>query len=132
MYIKIQKIYRMYIESRKVVLMNLLPRHKQKLRHRERNYGRSGGSSGQGKLRLQLWNTLPCSKASGKLLDNTESSPGCSVMTQRGGIGGGIGEGVKDEGVGCRVRGREAQEGGNMCILTADSHCCTAETNTTL
>ena len=27
---------------------------------------------------------------------------------------------------------REAQEGGDTCILMADSHCCTAETNTTL
>ena len=26
---------------------------------------------------------------------------------------------------------REAQEGGDICILTADSHCCTIETNTT-
>ena len=31
--------------------------------------------------------------------------------------------------------GREAQEGGDICILihiSADSCCCTAETNTTL
>ena len=27
-------------------------------------------------------------------------------------------------------KGREAQEGGTICIITADSHCCTAETNT--
>ena len=27
--------------------------------------------------------------------------------------------------------GREAQEGGDMCTFTADSHCCMAETNTT-
>ena len=26
--------------------------------------------------------------------------------------------------------GREAQEGGNICIRIAYSHCCTAETNT--
>ena len=25
--------------------------------------------------------------------------------------------------------GRKAQEGGDMCIAMADSHCCTAETN---
>ena len=30
-----------------------------------------------------------------------------------------------------RVR-REAQEGGDICILIAASHFCTAETNTTL
>lgn len=28
--------------------------------------------------------------------------------------------------------GREVQEGGDACTLTADSHCCRAETNTTL
>ena len=28
--------------------------------------------------------------------------------------------------------GREAQEGGDICILTADSHFCMAEINTTL
>ena len=34
-------------------------------------------------------------------------------------------------GVGWRS-GREPQERGGTCILTADSHCCTAETNATL
>ena len=28
--------------------------------------------------------------------------------------------------------GREAEEGGDICIHRADSLCCTAETNTTL
>ena len=28
--------------------------------------------------------------------------------------------------------GWEAQEGGDICIHAADSHCCTAATNTTL
>jgi len=28
--------------------------------------------------------------------------------------------------------GREVQEGREVCILMADSRCCTAETNTTL
>ena len=27
---------------------------------------------------------------------------------------------------------KEVQDGGDICILTADSHCCTAETNTVL
>ena len=31
-----------------------------------------------------------------------------------------------------RVDRREAQEGGDMYIYTADSHCCTAETDSTL
>ena len=33
---------------------------------------------------------------------------------------------------GMQEGGREAYEGVDMYILTADSHCCTAETNTTL
>ena len=28
--------------------------------------------------------------------------------------------------------GREAQEGGDICIIKADLHCCTSEINTTL
>ena len=28
--------------------------------------------------------------------------------------------------------GREVPEGGDMCIIMADLHCCTAETITTL
>ena len=28
--------------------------------------------------------------------------------------------------------GREVREGGGMCVLMADSHCCMAETNTAL
>ena len=28
--------------------------------------------------------------------------------------------------------GGDVQEGGDMCILMADSHCCMAEANTTL
>ena len=31
-----------------------------------------------------------------------------------------------------RWGGREAQKGGDICIVTADSQCFTAETNTTL
>ena len=30
------------------------------------------------------------------------------------------------------VEGRETPEGGDVCILIADSHFCTAGTNTTL
>ena len=45
----------------------------------------------------------------------TESSVQCSVMTY--GVG---------------YMGKEAQTGGDMCILIADSRCCTAEINTTL
>ena len=31
-----------------------------------------------------------------------------------------------------RGDGREAQEEGETCVVMADLHCCTAETNTTL
>ena len=46
-----------------------------------------------------------------------KSSAWCSVMTLRGGMG---------------AYGREIQEGGDICILTADSCCFTAKTNSTL
>ena len=36
------------------------------------------------------------------------------------------------DGAGLELPGREAQDEGVICILIADSHCCTAETNTTL
>ena len=62
---------------------------------------------------------LPCVKqiASGKLLYTAGSSAQCSVMTQRGRVGLGVGE---------------RSERGDIGIYTADSLCCTAETNTTL
>lgn len=30
------------------------------------------------------------------------------------------------------LNGKEVQEGGDMCVCSADSFCCTVETNTTL
>ena len=62
--------------------------------------------------------TRPCVKqiAGEKLLYNIGSPVSCSVMTRGGDM----------------ERGREAQEGGDVCIITAELHCCTAETNTTL
>ena len=36
------------------------------------------------------------------------------------------------DGVGGRERGREVQEGGDICVHIADSLHCTAETNRTL
>ena len=62
---------------------------------------------------------LPCIEqiASGKLLQNTGSSAQCSDNLE-GGMEG-------DE--------REVQEGGgHINTQVADSHCCTAETHTTL
>ena len=74
--------------------------------------------------RQEYWSGLPLPSpaslkqmASRKLLCNTGSSSWCSVMAWRSGIWG---------------SGRETQEGRNICILRADSRCCTAETNTTL
>ena len=40
----------------------------------------------------------------------------CDVLEGRDGVGG----------------RREVQEGGDICILMADSHCCMAETNIAL
>ena len=54
--------------------------------------------------------------ANGKQLFSTGNSGQCSVTAWRGGMG----------------SGREAQEGGDVSILIADSHCCRAETNATL
>ena len=61
---------------------------------------------------------LPCVKqlASGKLLHRAGSLAGGSEMTSKGGLGGEW----------------EAPEGGDICLHTADSFCCTAETSTTL
>ena len=47
----------------------------------------------------------------------TGTSARCSETTWRGGMEGGWGE---------------AQEGRDICVHTTESHCCTAETNTTL
>ena len=50
-----------------------------------------------------------------KLLHNTGSPAGCSVMTSMSG-----------------TVGREAPEEDNVCIIMADLHCCKVETNTLL
>ena len=79
--------------------------------------------SGEGEGRVN-WDsstetyTLPCTKqvANGKLPYNTGSSTLYSVRTYRGGMRWGM---------------REVQEGGDICILMADSLCCMTETNTT-
>ena len=55
--------------------------------------------------------------ASGKLLYNTGSTNQYSDNLEGW-----------DEGCG----GREVQEEGDICISMADSHCCMAETNTSL
>ena len=50
-------------------------------------------------------------------IDSTESSTWCSMKTERDGM----------------VGGRwKVLEGGDICTLIADSHCCMAETTTTL
>ena len=65
------------------------------------------------KIRVDVY-TLPWVKqtASWKLLYSSGGSAWCSVMTWRSGMG-----------------VRELQEGGDMCIPTADSLNCTAETD---
>ena len=60
--------------------------------------------------------TLTYETARGKPLYNTGSSAWRSVRTQSGGTGGWEG----------------GAEGGAICAPIADSHCCTAGTNTAL
>ena len=73
-------------------------------------------------LKRSMPYTLPCVKqiliASVKQLYSSRCSAQGSVMTKRAGVG--------------NQDGREAQEGGDICISMTDSHCCTAETNTIL
>ena len=57
-----------------------------------------------------------CEIASGKPLSSTWNSAWCSVVSYMGGI---------------KVSGKEAQEGGEKCVLMADLHCYTAEANRT-
>lgn len=78
--------------------------------------GESGTNRGNG----DDMDTLPCVKqtAGGKALSSARSSALLSMTRQRRGRG---------------RHGREVQgRGGDMCILTAGTHCCTAETNTAL
>ena len=73
------------------------------------------GENGESSINIY---TLSCVKliVGEKLLYNTGSPVWCSVMTQA---------------VGWEER-REAQEGEDICIITADLHCYRAETNTIL
>ena len=80
------------MESRKLVLMNLLAGQEQRHRCREQLCGHSGGRRWD-KLRgaLAHMHTIMCEIASGKLLDSTGSSDQCFVTSQRGGMGGQMG-----------------------------------------
>ena len=76
-------------------------------------------AAGEGEGGTNQESTTTCeTDTGGKLLSNTGSSAQCSVMTWRGGM-----ENAGE---------RRAQEEGARCILIANSHCCTAETNTAL
>ena len=79
-------------------------------------WGAREGMNGESSINIH--NTLSCVKWIGgeKLLYNTRSPVWHSVMALEG-------EWKKE---------REAQEGGNICIIMADSCCYMAETNTTL
>ena len=100
------------MESRKTVLMNLFAGQEWRCTHREWTCGHSRQRRGWDKLRkVALTYTQSCVKqAGGKLLCNRELS---SVLH----------DDLEEQ------DGGEAQQGRDMCIHTADSHCCTAETN---
>ena len=80
------------------------------------NGERGRGTNGENSINIH--NTLSCVKWRGgeKLLYNTRSPVWHSVMALEGGW--------EEE--------REAQEGGDICIIMAGLYCYMAETNTTL
>ena len=98
--------------------MNQFARQEQRHRHREQNCGHSGGRSGWDRLRTEIC-ILPYVKqtADGESLYDKEARPHAPRQPRGKGWGGG---------------GREVQEGGAICILMADLHCCMAEINATL
>ena len=73
----------MYVESRKMIQMNLFAGQEQKGRHGEQMCGHRGAGEGgmNWEIRFDI-NTLLCVKqiASGNLLYSTGSSSWCSVM----------------------------------------------------
>ena len=107
------------MEPRKMGLMNLFAGQQWRCRHSRLvdTMGEGEGGTNQGSS-TDIY-TLPCVKqaASRKLLYSRGSSAWCPAMTWRGGM---VGD------------GREVQEGGSICMHSADSHSCTVETNTTL
>ena len=107
-----------YIESRKMVLMNRFPGQAEKCRRRAWTCGYRG-RRGWGKWESSIGtHTTMCEvAASGEAgVQHRElSSVPCDDLERW------------DAGV-----GEEAWEGGNICVHIADSCCCTAETNTIL
>ena len=105
-----------------MVLMNLSARQHWRHRHREESCGhrrrRRGGKGGtNSESNTETYALLYVEQITGgKLLYNTKSSTWCSVTTLEG----------WDRGWG------RVQDGGDTCILMADSCCYMAETNTTL
>ena len=97
-----------------MILLNLFARQEQRCQCREQTCEYNGERGWWAELSSTEPYTLPYVKqiARGKLLYKTESSTQCSVTTEKG--------------------EREAQQGGNVCILMADSCCCMAETKTIL
>ena len=106
-----------YMESRKMVLMNLFAGQQWRYRHREHTYGyrrgRRGGKTWESSTDTR---TLPCVPwiASGKSLYNTLVP--CDILEGWGGDGG----------------GREVQEEGDIRMPVTDSFWRLAESSTTL
>ena len=111
-----QVTYRhIHMEHRKTVLMNPSAGQEQRCRHRDRLWTLQGKErvgitkSSIGTFTSPYVNQI----ASGNLLCKTGSSTGYSAASSDGGWG-------------------VVSEGGDTCLLMADSRCCTAEANTIL
>ena len=82
-----------------MVQMNLFAGQEQRYRCSEQTLGHSWEREGGTIGRLALTYTHKNKIADGKLLYNTGSSARCSVMTQMGGLGGGVGGRLKRQGI---------------------------------
>ena len=94
MYIK-----RIYMEFRKMVLMNLFAQQQWRCRHREQTHGHSGGGEGGTNWESNIETcTLPCVKstASGNLLWRREVKPGAPWQRRGAGCAGRWEEGLRE------------------------------------
>jgi len=105
------------MESRKMVLLIQFVGQTENRLWTQQKEG-EGGTNWEYITEIYIY-VLPCVKwiASGKLLYSTGSSTQCFVTTWKVEMGWGLGE---------------VQEGGDLCILVADSCCFMAEASTIL
>ena len=80
--------YHLYVESRKMVQMNLFAKQKQSHRCRKQTYGYQGGKGGGGmncEIGIDIYTLVYMKQVTNEnLLCNTGNSTQCSVVTQMG------------------------------------------------